>query len=79
MDYEAIDRNMSSYALTCQKGSTRFFLSTSNTATDIWDRAAIFRWQDEAQKCADVQNAQVAWRGFDWTVISVPAALVASR
>lgn len=69
--YEVIDKLFSSYVVTCQKDKTRFYLTPERTASDILDRAMLFRWPDDAHKVAETQREEYAWRGsFDWDVES---------
>ncbi len=75
MDYEAIDREFSSYLVTCGLGKARFYLTPERTATDMIERADRFRYHDEAEVVASEQRAERAWAGyFDWQPVSVPAA-----
>jgi hypothetical protein len=78
MDYEAIDRDMSSYVVTSKKQTTRFFLTDEGLATDIPSRAKRFRWLDLAEKAADEANHDPGWRGFKWKPMSV-AEMMATR
>lgn len=75
MDYEATDRYMSSWVVTCTKNETRFFLTDDGLASDILSRAAIYRWADKAEQAAIEANAEKAWDGFLWEEISVPEAV----
>ena len=78
MDYESIDREMSTWLVSCKMGTTRFFLTPEETATDILSRAARFRWFDQANDAAGIQREASAWQGgFDWQPISRPAASLA--
>lgn len=76
MDYEAIDKEMSSFVVTSRTDmvTRRFYLTDEGLATDITSRARRFRYEDQAQKVADIENEDPAWgKGrFDWKVISVP-------
>lgn len=76
MDYEAIDRDMSSYVVTCKLKTTWFYLTPEGLATDILGNAQRYRWQDQAEKTAKVAREDVGWAGFDWEPISVPEAYV---
>ena len=71
MDYAAIDREMSSYLVTSRKNGTRFYLTEEGFATDMLSRAVRVHWQDWAEQMATQANAEKAWRGFRWTVVSV--------
>ena len=74
MDYEAIDRDMSSWLVTSTRNNTRFFLTDDGVATDILSRARRYRWYDIAEEAATRANDEYAWQGFDWFAMSVPEA-----
>jgi len=77
MDYEAIDREMSKWLVSCTRGKVRFFLTPEGTATDRLDRAARFNDRDAALKAALREREDYAWRGmFAWEPVSRPAASI---
>ena len=77
MDYEAIDRTMSSYVVTAVKNGTRFYLTDDGLASDILSHARQLRWEDSARELARLSNQEYPWHGFTWEPMSYPAALVA--
>lgn len=70
MNYEAIDREMSSWLISCVTNGTRFYLTDEDVGTDLPGRATRHRWLDDAQAHAADQRKQRAWKGFDWQPIS---------
>lgn len=79
MDYEAIDRDMSSWTVSCVKRGTRFYLTDTGVATDILSRANRWRWRDEAGVAADFARQERAWSGFRWRAFSVAQAMGETR
>lgn len=76
MDYEATDRYMSSWVVTCVRLGTRYYLADNDaeTATDIWKLARIYRYRDLAEETAERVNQEPGF-AFGWTVKSVPSAM----
>jgi hypothetical protein len=72
-DYEAIDRYMSSWAVSCVRNGTRFYLTDEGLASDLPRRAAVYRWEDQAMRAAADAKAEKAWRGFAWEPIRTAA------
>ena len=72
MDTETIDREMSSWMVSCIKNGTRFYLTGEGIGTDIRSRGAIYRYLDRAEIIALLARTEEAWRGFDWRATSVP-------
>ena len=72
MDHEAIDREMSSWLISCVKNGTRFYLTGEGIGTDIRSRAAVYRYLDKAETIALLARTEEAWRGFDWRATSIP-------
>ena len=71
MDYEAIDREMSLWVVTCVHNERRFFLANDFCATDILSRAQRFRDESRARDIADIERKDEAWHGqFDWQPMS---------
>ena len=67
MDYEAEDRYMSSWVVTCRHNGTRFYLTDEDLATDMLSNARVFRWEDEAREVATSARYGYEWRGeFRW-------------
>lgn len=79
MDYNAIDRDMSSWVVSCVRNGTRFYLTEQKVASDILSRAARFRYNVIAAKVADLERDEKAWEGFDWQAMSVPEAIGGNR
>ena len=75
MDCEAIDKDMSSYVVTCRKLTTRIFLTDDGLGTDILSRASRYRYLDQAENTAKAARTEYAWKGFNWQPMSVPEAL----
>lgn len=78
MDYDAIDRDMSSWVVTCIKNGTRFWIADNEaeTATDIWSRARRYRYFDLAESAMNTANAEMLG---DWVTMSVPEAVAGLR
>ena len=77
MDYEAIDKEMSMWLVTCVNGKTRFFLTPERTATDLLSRAERFSDRDKALQVAVEERQEAAWHGgFAWEPVTRPAASV---
>lgn len=74
MDYEAIDREMSRWLVSCEKNGTRFYLTDEGTASDILSRARRYRDIAAAEVSADGARLERAWSGFDWQAISRASA-----
>ena len=74
MDYQEIDREMSSFVVICKRGKTLFFVSDnpSESATDIWDNARRYRYEDRAGEAMARARSEFAW---PWYVVSVPEAI----
>lgn len=72
--FEDIDRDMSSWVLTCEHNGTRFFVNDEGTYTDRLGRARRFRWADQAEAAVAEQHSDP---GFDLRPMSVPEAMVA--
>lgn len=68
--WESIDRDMSSWVLTCVHNGIRFYLSDSGTYTDRFENARRYRWVDLAEADAS-EHAEV---GFKLRAMTVPAA-----
>ena len=77
MDYEAIDREMSSYVVSTVKNGTRFYLTDDGVASDRLSNARHVRWEEHAWEVARSANQEYAWHGFTWEPLNYPAALVA--
>lgn len=75
MDYEATDRYMSCWVVTCEHNGTRFYLTHEGLSTDILSHAMLHRWEDKAQATADAAKVEQAWRGFAWGPMSVAEAV----
>lgn len=75
MNFESIDRDMSSWVLSAKKRKTRFFLTSDGLATDILSNAARFRYRDQALMAAAKAHMEPAWEGFFWSPMSVPQAM----
>lgn len=75
MDYEAIDRNMSSWVVNAYKNQTRFYLTEYGLASDILSHAKRYRWQDEAEAAAQLSRQEYVWQGFDWQPRSVAESM----
>lgn len=73
MDYEATDRDMASWVVSCVHNGTRFYLTIEGTATDIPARANTWRWQDQADTAAHDARGEYAWQGYDWQPMRVAA------
>lgn len=71
MDYEAIDRDMSSWVVACDKNDVRLYLTEEGLATDILSRAERYRWEDRADQVSEWAREDEGWRGFDWHSASV--------
>lgn len=71
-DYEAIDRDMSSWVVSAKKKRTFFYLTGEGLATDALSRAARYRWADQADAAANIATQDPAWSGFRWIAASVP-------
>lgn len=71
MDYEAIDRHMSSWIVTCVKNRTRFYLTDDGVASDILSRARVFRWNEDAAREARASREEIPWSGFAWSASRV--------
>ena len=69
MDYEAIDREMSCWLVSCVYKDVKFYLQDSGLPTDILNLAARYRWKDQAEAAASEARANKAWRDFDWKAI----------
>jgi len=76
MDYETIDKDMSSWIVSCTEltNRTRFYLNNDGTATDILSRAKRFRYYEQAMVAAIDARGEKAWAGFEWEAMSVPEA-----
>jgi len=74
MDYEAIDRDMSSYVIACEYNGVRFYIGNNGLGTDMLTLARRYRWRDQAEVAVQEAQTDRAWIGFRWQVISVPAA-----
>jgi hypothetical protein len=66
MDYEAEDRFMSSWVVSCVKGTVRFYLTEAGLATDILGHARVYRWEDEAKGECLYQRDENWGAGFNW-------------
>jgi hypothetical protein len=75
MDYDAIDREMSSWIVTCVKNATRFYLTPENCATDIRGRANLYRWENQAANAVDAANSEYSWQGFHWYAMPLAEAM----
>ena len=73
MDFEAIDKDMSSWVVAGKARSTILF-ATDIGLTDMLPRAQRFRWMDEAQSVANALNADRFCAGFNFEPVTVPAA-----
>ena len=76
MDYEATDREMSSWVVTAKKQNTRFFLTAEKSATTILANAKRYRWLDVAEAEAmeeTMYDGEAGWN-LKWEAMSVPAA-----
>lgn len=73
MDYEAIDRDMSSWVVSCVKETTRFYITDGDLATDIPSHARRYRWLDQAEKAAAQASKEfsVGASGMDWEPVRV--------
>ncbi len=79
MNYEAIDRDMSSWVISARKNGTLFFLTDEGLATDLLSRACRYRWEDRALDAAIDAQREEAWQGFSWTPMRVPQAAVEGK
>lgn len=83
MDYEAIDRDMSSWVVSCERDGRRIYLVNRGTGggpgvvVDFLDQAQRYRWQDQAADAADLANESAAV-GFFWEPMRV-AEMMASK
>jgi len=83
MDYEATDRLMSSWHVSCLHNGTRFYLTDDGVASDIRSNAAVFRYLDRAEFAARKarmersKSGAYSWIGFDWGAFSVAEAMAA--
>ena len=75
MDYEAIDKDMSSWVVTTTRLTVRFYLGEHGLGTDILSHATRYRYHDLADQAAKSANLEYAWKGFTWEPMSVPEAL----
>lgn len=75
MNYDAIDREMSCWVVTCIKLGTRFWIADNEaeTATDIWSLARRYRYLDLAEAAAE--RAREDFTFGDWAAMSVPEAI----
>ena len=75
MDYEAIDREMSCWLVSCVHKGVKLYLQDGGLGTDIekcgckLNLATRYRWKDQAEAAASKARADKAWRGFDWKAI----------
>lgn len=67
MDYEAIDKDMSSYVISCRLRTTTLFLTDEGVATDILGRARRRQRLARAGDAAIQAMREKAWRGFEWS------------
>lgn len=74
MDYEAMDKQMSSWVVTGTLYNTRFYLTSDGLFSDILSHARLFRWRDQAETQAQAeQTYECHWT---WHVLSYPEAYV---
>lgn len=77
MDYEAIDREMSRWLVSCEVHGTRFFLTPEHTASDILARAERFSDREQALVVARAERQQASWRGgFAWEAVTRPSVAI---
>ncbi len=75
MDYEATDRFMSSWVVSCTLNGTRFYLTDERLASDMLSRAKVYRWEDEAAEAATSSLLEAAWGpAFTWRPLRVAEA-----
>lgn len=78
MDFDATDRYMSGWVISCVKGTVRFFVTDEGLPTDMLSRAAWYRWEADAREDATTtrnQWARSGERGFDWQPMRTAEAL----
>jgi len=80
MDYDSIDREMSTWVVTCQRNGTRFYLSDGDgtPATDMLRNARQFRWEDIAESAAQRANDEAGF-AFGWSPMRYAQALTRLR
>jgi hypothetical protein len=79
MDYQAIDRDMSSWLVSCVVKGTRFYLTDELLATDISYRAKRYRWEDEAKGEALYQRGENWGPEFKWAARRVAQDMAERR
>ncbi len=80
MDYEATDRYMSSWVISCVHNGVRFYLTDNHLATDIPDRAMLCPYIDHAEDVIEIENRLDIWPSyFAWKPYRVAEMMGASR
>ena len=75
-DYADTDRYMSSWVVRCVRNGVKHYISDneSETATDMFKNARVYRFWDHAEGASVAANAEPGF-AFGWEPVMVPQAM----